>query len=123
MLRSRHLLFRHFNFAIFLYREIRGINVSRKFHVKRYSSFVNIRTNDKSGNAWTGWTRMLPRTGNGGNEHGEREIEKLEQSREFKMKLLIALGLKLGFVSIFHFPVPRYRSRTPFPLLVTSVVL
>ena len=57
----------------------------------------------------------VTRTGNGGNEHGEREIEKLEQSREFKMKLLIALGLKLGFVSIFHFPIPRYRSPHPVP--------
>ena len=32
-----------------------------------------------------------------GNDHGEREIEKWEQSRE--------LGFKLGFVSIFLFPV------------------
>ena len=35
------------------------------------------------------------------------ENEKCEKKRELEMKLLRGLGLKLGFVSIFHFPVPR----------------
>ena len=33
--------------------------------------------------------------------------KKWEKKRELEMKLLRGLGLKLGFVSIFHFPVPR----------------
>ena len=39
---------------------------------------------------------------------GERENKKWEQSREYvEMELLIRLVVRLGFVSIFHFPVPR----------------
>ena len=38
---------------------------------------------------------------------GNREFGKREQSRKLKMKLLIGQGLGLGFVPIFHFPVPR----------------
>ena len=33
--------------------------------------------------------------------------KKWEKKRELEMKLLRGLGLKLGFVSIFLFPVPR----------------
>ena len=40
-----------------------------------------------------------------GNKHREQEIEKWEQSRELEIKLLMGLGFKLGFVSIFLFPV------------------
>ena len=43
-----------------------------------------------------------------GMSHGERKREKWEQDRELKMKLLIGLGFKFGFVSIFHFPVSRF---------------
>ena len=45
-----------------------------------------------------------------GNEHGEWEIEKWEQSRELEIKLLMGLGFKLGFVSTYPFPVlgPAY---------------
>ena len=38
---------------------------------------------------------------------GERKNEKWEKKRELEMKLVRGLGLKLDFVSIFHFPVPR----------------
>ena len=31
------------------------------------------------------------------------------------MKLLIGLGFELGFVPIFHFPVPRIGSPLPVP--------
>ena len=43
-----------------------------------------------------------------GMSHGERKREKWEQDRKLKMKLLIGLGFKFGFVSIFHFPVSRF---------------
>ena len=44
-----------------------------------------------------------------GNQLRERKHEKWEQKRELEMKLLKGLGLfKLGFVPIFHFPVPRF---------------
>ena len=49
-----------------------------------------------------------------GNESWEQESEKWEQKRELEMKLLVGLKFKLGFVPIFHFPVPRACS----PLLV-----
>ena len=50
--------------------------------------------------------------GNGGQgtSLGGRENEKQEQNKDFKMKLLIRLGVKLRFVPIFHFPFPRARS-------------
>ena len=35
------------------------------------------------------------------------ENEKLEQNKELEMQLLIGPGFKLGFVPIFHFPVPH----------------
>ena len=40
------------------------------------------------------------------------------KSRELEMKLPIGLGLKLGFVPIFHFPAARARS-----VLVITVVI
>ena len=48
-----------------------------------------------------------------GNEHGERENEKWEQSIELEMKLLIGRGFELGFVPIFHFPVPHFSNIFP----------
>ena len=45
-----------------------------------------------------------------GNEHGEQEIEKWEQSRELEIKLLMGLEFELGFVSISHFPIPHFRA-------------
>ena len=53
-----------------------------------------------------------------GNENREQENVEWEQNRESEMKLLIGLGFELGFVPIFHFPVPRIGS--PLPVLVTS---
>ena len=50
-----------------------------------------------------------------GNEQGEQENEKWEQNKELEMKLLIGLGFKWSFVSIFHFPVPRARFPLPVP--------
>ena len=58
---------------------------------------------------------LLKRERGAGNEHSEQENEKWEQSRELKRQSLIGLGFKLGFVSIFHFPVPRARSPLPGP--------
>ena len=54
----------------------------------------------------------VTKTGNGeqGTSKGGWEDEKCEQNRDFQTKLLRGLGLKLGFVPIFHFPVPRARS-------------
>lgn len=43
-----------------------------------------------------------------GNKQGEREMEKGDQRIELKMKLLIGLGFKFGFVRIFHFSVIAY---------------
>ena len=51
---------------------------------------------------------MLLQRGTGsGNEHREQENVEWEQNRDLEMKLLIGLGFELGFVPIFHFPVPR----------------
>ena len=36
--------------------------------------------------------------------------EKWGTNRELEMNLLTGVGLKLGFVPTFHFPVPRGRS-------------
>ena len=52
-----------------------------------------------------------------GKEHGERENEKWEQNRHLEMKLMTGLGFKLGFVPIFHFPVPRVFSPLQDPSL------
>ena len=45
-----------------------------------------------------------------GNEHREKQIEKWEQSRQLEIKLPMGLRFELGFVSIFQFPVPRFRA-------------
>ena len=53
----------------------------------------------------------VAKMGNG--EQGTRKRgwknEKWDQNTDFEIKLLRGLGLKLGFVPIFHFPVPRAR--------------
>ena len=41
---------------------------------------------------------------------GTEKNEKWGTNRELEMNLLSGLGLKLGFVPTFHFPVPRARS-------------
>ena len=46
------------------------------------------------------------------NKYGKWENEIWEQNRELEMKLLIELGFKLGYVTIFHLPVPY----SPFPV-------
>ena len=51
--------------------------------------------------------REAPLKRGAGNESWEQESEKWEQKRELEMKLLVGLKFKLGFVPIFHFPVPR----------------
>ena len=50
-----------------------------------------------------------------GNEHGKRENEKLRTGNEVTDRKLVC---KLGFVLIFHFPVPRASS--PFPATTFS---
>ena len=50
-----------------------------------------------------------------GNEHGKRENEKLRTGNEVTDRRLVC---KLGFVLIFHFPVPRASS--PFPATTFS---
>ena len=40
--------------------------------------------------------------------NAEQENEKWEQNRELAMNLLIGLGFKIRFVSIFYFPVARF---------------
>ena len=48
---------------------------------------------------------------------GERKVENCEQMRELEMTSLIGRGFKLGFVPIFHFPLPR----SPCSIMVTSL--
>ena len=55
------------------------------------------------------WDVTKMRNGEQGTRKGGWENEKWEQNRDFETKLLIGLGLKLRFVPIFHFPVPRAR--------------
>ena len=53
-------------------------------------------------------------SGERGTSTGNGKIKKWEQNRELEMKLLIGLGIKLGFVPILHFPgpVPRFSNIT-----------
>ena len=53
------------------------------------------------------------------NKYGKWENEIWEQNRELEMKLLIELGFKLGYVTIFHLPVPY----SPFPVPRSSFLL
>ena len=53
-------------------------------------------------------------TGSGERAQGTTKYRMGTKPR-FGMKLLIGLGFELGFVSIFHFPVPRIGSPLPVP--------
>lgn len=64
--------------------------------------------------------RMWLKRGTGSGERARRtgKGKKLEQKRELEMKLLIGLGLKLGFLPTIHYRVCHCRS--PLLVLLTS---
>ena len=62
---------------------------------------------------------LVKRVTAGSASTGNREMKNGNKTEKWKMKLLIGLGFKLGFVSfVFHFPVPRAARFPLFPFLV-----
>ena len=53
-------------------------------------------------------------TGSGKREQGTRKCRMGTKPR-FGNEVMIGLGFELGFVPIFHFPVPRIGSPLPVP--------